>query len=232
MIIYVVNIVDDMFCNNVMGNLVLSCRNKSMRHAKSRRPTLKDKKREETRAKLLAAAQRLFAEHGYDSVPVTEIAQEAGVTHSMINVYFGGKAGLLYEIVRQNNDAQYEESKEAVSRSGPTIERLSDLLLHWTKQDTSEPSLLAVMQSYSWVWPKETEMENRADRGRFLALIAELVREGQQAGELTDKILPDAAATVIFAVYTWGLRAAIFDELSAKDCHQRIMEQVKAVLAV
>ena len=70
------------------------------RSANPRRPTYKDKKREETRAKLLAAARQLFAEHGYDDVPVTEIAQHAGVTHSMINVYFGGKPGLLYEIIR------------------------------------------------------------------------------------------------------------------------------------
>jgi AcrR family transcriptional regulator len=44
-----------------------------------------------TRAVLLTAGAELFAESGYDGVPVTAIAEKAGVNKAMINYHFGGK---------------------------------------------------------------------------------------------------------------------------------------------
>src|SRR6056297_2774987 len=200
------------------------------RSANPRRPTYKDKKREETRAKLLAAARQLFAEHGYDDVPVTEIAQEAGVTHSMINVYFGGKPGLLYEIIRENNAPQYGESSQIAAQDKPPTERISDLLLGWARADAEDPRLLAIMQSYSWVWPDETEAENVADRARFKQMIARLVEQGQAEGEIARDVVPDDAARAIFAVYTWGMRGVVFDGKTPEECHAQIMNQLAALL--
>jgi AcrR family transcriptional regulator len=199
--------------------------------ANSRRPTLKDLKREDTRGRLLAAAKRLFAEYGYDDVPVTEISKEAGVTHSMINVYFGGKAGLLYEIVRQNNEPQYLESKRIAEQDKPAFERLSDLLLFWAKSDGADPRLLAIMQSFSWVWSPELERENAADRSRHNDLIAGLIREAQGNGVVSPDLDCKVAAEAVFAVYTWGLRDLVFESMSPERCHAGIMDQVRSLLA-
>jgi AcrR family transcriptional regulator len=52
-----------------------------------------------TREALLAAGTELFAEHGYDGVPVADIARRAGVNKAMINYHFGGKRPLYVAIV-------------------------------------------------------------------------------------------------------------------------------------
>src|SRR5256885_12459163 len=52
-----------------------------------------------TRDALLAAGTELFAERGYDGVPVWAIAQKAGVNKAMINYHFGGKRKLYRAIV-------------------------------------------------------------------------------------------------------------------------------------
>jgi AcrR family transcriptional regulator len=49
----------------------------------------------ETRARILAAAQRVFAELGYAQAGIREIAAMAGVTSPMLLRYFGSKAGLF-----------------------------------------------------------------------------------------------------------------------------------------
>ncbi|WP_167853423.1 TetR/AcrR family transcriptional regulator [Roseovarius aestuariivivens] len=204
-----------------------------MRQTKSGRrdrQTLKDKKREETRGKLIAAAKRLFAEHGYDDVPVTEIAREAGVTHSMINVYFGGKPGLLYQIIRENNAPQYEASLRIAEGGGRAVHRLSDMLRLWAEEDASDPRLLAIMQSYSWVWPLDTERENTLDRARFKGLLESLIGEALAAGELRRDLDPKVSAKAVFAIYTWALRDVVFDKLSVSDCHAGMMAQVRTLL--
>jgi TetR/AcrR family transcriptional regulator len=52
-----------------------------------------------TREALLAAGAELFADRGYDGVPVAAIAENAGVNKAMINYHFGGKRKLYLTIV-------------------------------------------------------------------------------------------------------------------------------------
>jgi AcrR family transcriptional regulator len=56
----------------------------------------------ETSEKLIIAAERLFAEHGYNGVSVRMIAAEAGVNWSLLGYYFRGKEGLLSEVYRRH----------------------------------------------------------------------------------------------------------------------------------
>ncbi|HEY2435089.1 MAG TPA: TetR family transcriptional regulator [Vicinamibacterales bacterium] len=56
----------------------------------------------DTREKLLRAAERLFAQHGYTNVSVRAIAAAAGVNWSLVGYYFRGKEGLLSEVYRRH----------------------------------------------------------------------------------------------------------------------------------
>lgn len=196
----------------------------------SYRRTAKDIRREETRARLLDAARRLFAERDYDSVSVTEIASEAGVTHGMINVYFGGKPGLLYEIVRQDNALQYVETVEGGAIDDSAMEQLNAVLLSWIDGDTEDTRLLSVMQSYSWVWPAETERDNESVRAGFKEAISAIIQRGCDTGEFRKSLDPLLTARTIWAIYTWGTRAAIFQGATARECHRSVMSQVKQLI--
>ncbi len=48
-----------------------------------------------TRERILEAARRCFARHGYSGTTVRGVAVEAGVAPNLITRYFGGKAGLF-----------------------------------------------------------------------------------------------------------------------------------------
>jgi len=51
-------------------------------------------KNKNTKAKILNASIKLFAQYGYDGVGIRRIAKEAGVNSSMISYYFGNKENL------------------------------------------------------------------------------------------------------------------------------------------
>ncbi len=53
-----------------------------------------------SRARILKAAERLFAEQGFRGVTVRDIARAARVNLAAINYHFGDKLGLYQEIVR------------------------------------------------------------------------------------------------------------------------------------
>ncbi|NOU73546.1 TetR family transcriptional regulator [Paenibacillus sp. LMG 31458] len=51
--------------------------------------------------KILLAAKKLFAKHGYDCTSVRQICQEAGANVALVSYYFGGKESVFYEIFKQ-----------------------------------------------------------------------------------------------------------------------------------
>ena len=53
-----------------------------------------------TRERVLKAAQRLFADHGYKDTTVRAVVTRARVNQAAINYHFGGKDGLYREVLR------------------------------------------------------------------------------------------------------------------------------------
>ncbi|MDQ5893819.1 MAG: hypothetical protein QG596_80, partial [Actinomycetota bacterium] len=51
------------------------------------------------RQQLLGVAEHIFASRAYASVSLQEIADEAGVTRSLIHHYFGSKDGLMAAVI-------------------------------------------------------------------------------------------------------------------------------------
>ena len=72
-----------------------------------------------TRERILKAAQRLFADHGYQDTSVRAVVARARVNQAAINYHFGGKDGLYREVLRatiraltEQQLAHAEETKE------------------------------------------------------------------------------------------------------------------------
>ena len=53
------------------------------------------------REDILQTAGRLFAERGYEAVPASEVARQAGITPGLLHHYFGGKRGLYVTLVER-----------------------------------------------------------------------------------------------------------------------------------
>jgi AcrR family transcriptional regulator len=71
------------------------------RRTKTRRRAGSPRDRDATVAAILAAATELMAKKGPDGFGLAELGDRAGVSFGLIHRYFGGKAGLLKETLRQ-----------------------------------------------------------------------------------------------------------------------------------
>jgi AcrR family transcriptional regulator len=105
-----------------------------------------------SRGRLLAAAERLFAERGIDAVSLREILRESGVKHATaIQYHFGGKDGLLSAVL-----------EERYAR----VDTRRDAMLDQLEAETGDdPRALAA----TLVRPLATELGD--DRGRFFLQI-------------------------------------------------------------
>jgi AcrR family transcriptional regulator len=82
--------------------------------------------REETRARIIVAALRLFGAQGYEATSVRVIAQEAGVAQGLMYSHFASKEALLQAIFQQSIQDVYESFALAESGdlTGGPVERL------------------------------------------------------------------------------------------------------------
>lgn len=63
-----------------------------------------------TKDRLLDAAERLFAEKGFDAVSVRELAAAADANVAAVNYHFQGKENLIAEVIRRRFIAQRDRS--------------------------------------------------------------------------------------------------------------------------
>ncbi|HEY2750621.1 TetR/AcrR family transcriptional regulator [Phenylobacterium sp.] len=71
-----------------------------------------------TKASVFAAAERLFALHGFQNVSVRDITAEAGVNLASVNYHFGSKDALLFEIFRRRTSELNRERVRMLHEAG------------------------------------------------------------------------------------------------------------------
>ena len=69
---------------------------------------------EDTKNRLLDAADALFCEKGFDGVSVRELTAAAGCNVAAVNYYFGGKDNLYAEMFRRQFGMMIQRNMEAL----------------------------------------------------------------------------------------------------------------------
>lgn len=84
---------------------------------------VRSREEHETRERLLAEAEKVFAARGYEGASVRQITRAAGANVAAVSYYFGGKEGLyqavfarLLEIMRERRIRRVEADMEAAGR--------------------------------------------------------------------------------------------------------------------
>jgi TetR/AcrR family transcriptional regulator, regulator of cefoperazone and chloramphenicol sensitivity len=74
-----------------------------------------------TRARIIAAALRVFGEHGYERASTRQIAERAGINTPAIQYYFGGKQGLYAACTRHDIGRVSSHLALPLLRAGDTL---------------------------------------------------------------------------------------------------------------
>lgn len=80
------------------------------------------------RAEILAAAERIFVEHGYEGATIRKIADEVGLSSTALYMHFAEKGEILHEICRQAFAALLELTREVEVEPGGPEDRMRRML--------------------------------------------------------------------------------------------------------
>jgi AcrR family transcriptional regulator len=92
----------------------------------------------------MQAAAELFAERGFDGVPIDEVAERAGVNKALISYHFGGKRRLYVAILR-STFASMTDRLKALEAEAPSareaLHAFAEAFLQVTRESPGFPTL-------------------------------------------------------------------------------------------
>ncbi len=131
--------------------------------------------RAEREEQMLAVAEQVFAERGYQAASMDEIAERVGVSKPMLYEYFGSKDGLLLACVSRARTELLEATRRATSGAATPEEMLGRGLLAFFRfiDAHSRAWLVLLHEALITVGPAAEEIE--AIRRQQTDLIATLL---------------------------------------------------------
>ena len=149
-------------------------------------------RRAESRVEILDAAERVFSEDGLRNGSLRRIADLSGYSTAMIYKLFDSKQHLVAETLNRRADEYLGALRRAADAEGTALVRL-----HLIVDDAAAffcarghfRSLLRQMQGGSAIVGPVLDAFADDVYGRYaqaMTLMADLIREGQQAGEIRD----------------------------------------------
>ena len=189
---------------------------------------------EEKRRLILDAAVRVFAQKGFHTSRVGDIAEEAGVAHGLLYHYFSSKDEVLETIFRENWTVLVERLQAVTEAEGTARDHLryaaAILLRTWLHQ----PDVVRVVVRDIARTPA---VEHRI--GEFvkpIQVIREIIERGQRDGELRDDLDPKIAAVVFYGgideiLTGWVLGQNAGTEADVAAAEQALVAMMSAGLA-
>jgi AcrR family transcriptional regulator len=176
---------------------------------------------------IVTAAAEVLYERGLFDTRIGDIARRAGTSAPTILYYFESKDRLLEEAVDQTDRDFYARLNEGQAR----FERASDKLVHLIEETSRGPGGISDYTLWMEIWVRArrdaTVRRNyfKLDR-RQRVLIADIVREGQAAGEFAATVDPDDFALVLSGLMDGlGVQVTLGQpDVSAERMVQRCLE--------
>jgi AcrR family transcriptional regulator len=147
-----------------------------------------------TRTRLLAAAERVFAELGYHDASIVKITEAAGVGQGTFYLYFASKKDVFDELVRDLNRRVRHAMKESSSKGTTRIE--AELLGFgaYFRFTAEHPALYRIIRQAEFVSPEMLHYHYE----KLAEGYVEGLRESMAKGEVGD-IDPEVSAWALMA---------------------------------
>lgn len=150
------------------------------------------------RAAILRAATKVFAERGYFSSKVADIAAEAGIADGTVYLYFKSKDEILHSIFdRAMADFIAEGRRELAAIDDPAakLTRIAELHLEKLGADRDMAIVFQVELRGSTKFMQEF---SAAGFGEYLDIIRQTIEDGQRSGDFRKDIKSVVVAKILY----------------------------------
>jgi AcrR family transcriptional regulator len=181
-------------------------------------------KGQRTRARLLEAAEHVFADLGYNDASIVKITEAAGVGQGTFYLYFAGKAEIFDELVRDLNHRVRRAMSEAAEQGRTRIE--SELLGFgaFFRFTAEHPALYRIIRQAEFASPQTLQFHyDRIVEGYVAAL-----ERAMDAGEV-ERRDPEVLAWALMGIGELiGMRYILWAE--RREVSQHVLDEIERIV--
>lgn len=161
--------------------------------------------RAESRARILATAQKLFAERGYNGCNVSDIARQAGMSQGNIYWYFSSKEDLFKAILVEGFAALGAVMADAAARPGTAMEKLEayladfDVLMREEGGDEFVTIILTLVAQGGFKRFAELGLSTHEIGAGYHQSLNAIIAQGQAEGAFMQGVDADLLSTFFFS---------------------------------
>jgi AcrR family transcriptional regulator len=197
----------------------------------AKRPTRRALAKQQTRAKVLAAARKLFSEHGWEGATIRDIAAAAGMSTGAVFANFSDKSDLFREIMLSDIETLDGQIREALGKSRGVEDALLKIFTTGYAFYKDQLPLARAAFSVSWS-PQDGETLRVAMPLNLLEqLMLDELNAAVERGELGQEAEVKLRAPMLFDAFLANWRHAIFRGWSLDALQARSRDQIRIILA-
>lgn len=172
--------------------------------------------------RILEAAVKVFALHGFRQSTVAQIAKEAGVADGTIYLYFKNKDDILVHFFSFKAKQVFDCFRAEVGRGTNSSEKLRNLVRVHLGEFQRDPDMAVVYQVETHQSSRLAEEQIREMAKMYQDIIAEIVEQGQQEGAIRKDLYVGLVKRFILGaveetIGTWLHSGRSYDLVSMAD---------------
>ena len=149
---------------------------------------------------LLGQAARVFAERGYHSTSMRDLAAASGMSLAGMYYYVRGKEDLLLLIQERCFAGVLEGARAAIDGESDSIERLRAFIRHHVTYFASHMAEMKVLSHEANALSGEVRRKVNGIKRRYVDLLESLLNDAAPDGPPVDR---SAAAYILFGMMNW-----------------------------
>lgn len=157
----------------------------------------RERKKKDTRRRILDAAMTLMANTPYDQVRIEDICAAADVANATFFLHFTNKSALVLAF---NDEVALKITSLLLEANSSSPERLKQLLTAYLAEWGSHRHLMRQIVLEFIGQPNVGAVFNEVSPG-LLQLVSNIIRTGQASGEFSTRITPETGALAIVAAW-------------------------------
>jgi len=194
-------------------------------------PTRRALAKQQTRAKVLSAARRLFSENGYEGATIRDIAAAAGMSTGAVFANFSDKSDLFREIMAEDLSALAEAMRDGAARSKGVEDALLKMFTAGYTFYKSQLPLARAAFSVSWAPQDGPVLRNSPEAQALRELITDQLTLAVERGELGQEAEIKLRSQMLFDAYKSNFPQAVFEGWSLDALQARARDQIRILLA-
>jgi TetR/AcrR family transcriptional regulator len=154
----------------------------------------------DTKQKILAAAEKVFHRNGFKGTRTMQIAEEAGISRTMLHYYFNTKEALFGEVLTNTLSSVFGHVQRLMEQQQDLEKVVENIVLVISDVLEEKPGLASFLVNIMNESPQMFMMLPTFEQDNLPALLNELLEAGKKKGQVSKHISGEDLILNIYAL--------------------------------